>query len=225
MSSMILTDWKMALLTHFPGSSTLTLNTLQQLHRFPYLAEDLRRQQLSDPVIPKIYKSFTQNNSMPPRWHQHPFSRYKQLWSQLCLHDGIVCSQYTPSPSLNTVLVPLIPESCRTAVLHQHHDAASAAHLWFEKTAARVSQVRYWVGLLQDVEKYYRECTICQCTKPPAPTHAPLTTVPIGKPWEMVAVDILQVSVSQHNNRYLLVIQDYMTKWAEARLHNRSLRN
>ena len=31
----------------------------------------------------------------------------------------------------------------------------------------------------------------------------------------MVAVDILQVPVSQHNNRYLLVIQD-MTKWAEA---------
>ena len=48
------------------------------------------------------------------------------------------------------------------------------------------------------------------------PTHAPLTTVPIGSPWEMVAVDILQVPVSQHNNRYLLVIQDYMTKWAEA---------
>ena len=32
----------------------------------------------------------------------------------------------------------------------------------------------------------------------------------------MVAVDILQVPVSQHNNHYLLVIQNYMTKWAEA---------
>ena len=31
----------------------------------------------------------------------------------------------------------------------------------------------------------------------------------------MVAGDILEVPVSQHNNRYLLVIQDYMTKWAE----------
>ena len=48
-------------------------------------------------------------------------------------------------------------------------------------------------------------------------THAPLTTVPIGSPSEMVAVDILQVPVSQHNNRYLLVIQDYMsTKWVDA---------
>ena len=32
----------------------------------------------------------------------------------------------------------------------------------------------------------------------------------------MVAVDILQVPLSYHNNRYLLVIQDYFTKWAEA---------
>ena len=70
--------------------------------------------------------------------------------------------------------------------------------------------------MLQDIEKYCRECTICQRTKPPAPSHAPLTTVPIGRPREMVAVDILEVPVSQHNNCYLLVIQDYMTKWAEA---------
>ena len=70
--------------------------------------------------------------------------------------------------------------------------------------------------MLEDIEKYCRECTTCQCTKPPMPTHAPLTTVPIGGPWEMAAVDILQVPVSQHNNRYLLVIQNYMTKWAEA---------
>ena len=33
----------------------------------------------------------------------------------------------------------------------------------------------------------------------------------------MVAVDILEVPVSPNNNRYLLVIQDYFTKWAEAR--------
>lgn len=128
----------------------------------------------------------------------------------------MVCRQYTPSPSLKTVSVPLIPESYRSTLLHQHHDTASAAHLGFEKTAARIRQVGYWVGMLQDIEKYCRECTICQRTKPPAPSPAPLTTVPIGRPWEMVAVDILEVPVSQHNNRYLLVIQDYMTKWAEA---------
>ena len=32
----------------------------------------------------------------------------------------------------------------------------------------------------------------------------------------MVAIDILEVPVSQNSNRYLPVIQDYMRKWAEA---------
>jgi len=40
--------------------------------------------------------------------------------------------------------------------------------------------------------------------------------VPIGRPWQMIAVDILEVPLSHNNNRYLLVVQDYFTKWADA---------
>ena len=32
----------------------------------------------------------------------------------------------------------------------------------------------------------------------------------------MIVVDILKVPLSSQNNRYLLVIQDYFTKWVEA---------
>ena len=32
----------------------------------------------------------------------------------------------------------------------------------------------------------------------------------------MIAVDILEVPISSNNNRYLLVVQDYFTKWTEA---------
>jgi len=35
-----------------------------------------------------------------------------------------------------------------------------------------------------------------------------------SQPWQMVAVDILQVSLSTNNNRYLLVL--HLTKWADA---------
>ena len=54
-------------------------------------------------------------------------------------------------------------------------------------------------------------------SKSSSPQKAPFQNIPIGKPWEMVAVDILQVPISSRNNQYLLVIQDYFTKWAEAR--------
>ena len=36
-----------------------------------------------------------------------------------------------------------------------------------------------------------------------------------GATMAMIAVDILEVPISCHNNRHLLVIQDYFTKWPE----------
>ena len=62
---------------------------------------------------------------------------------------------------------------------------------------------------------YYRQCNKCNASKPPALQHAPMTSVLIGKPWQIVAADILEVPVSSNNNHYLLVVQDYFTKWVE----------
>ena len=61
-----------------------------------------------------------------------------------------------------------------------------------------------------------RECEECQKLKLPIPTRAPLVNVPVGRPWQMVAIDILEVPLSNRNSRYLLVVQDYFTKWPEA---------
>lgn len=187
--------------------------------QIPTLTNDIYQQQCTDSVIQQLRVALLQDNNTPPcgsMWRKPPFSRYKQLWSQLCLHNEMVCRRYTPTPHSSPIVVPIIPESYRSTLLHQNHNTPAAGHLGFEKTAARVREVGYWVGMLSDIEKYCRECTVCQSTKPPAPANAPLVNVPIGQAWEMVAVDILEVPVSQNNNRYLLVVQDYMTKWVEA---------
>ena len=54
-----------------------------------------------------------------------------------------------------------------------------------------------------------------QQTKPNMHMRVQMANVPIGRPWQMIAMDILEVSVSC--NRHLLVVQDYFTKWADAR--------
>ena len=68
--------------------------------------------------------------------------------------------------------------------------------------------------MTKDVEEYCRQCPTCQQSKLNMPQHAPLKNIPIGQPWQMIAVDILKVPLSTNHNRYLLVIQDYFTKWA-----------
>ena len=53
--------------------------------------------------------------------------------------------------------------------------------------------------MIADVEAYCCECLACQAAKPSAPQPVPLTSVPIGKLWQMVAVDILEVPRSPKN--------------------------
>ena len=47
--------------------------------QLPFLTEDLRQQQLTDPVISQIHRALTQHKSTPSRWHTLPLSHYKQL--------------------------------------------------------------------------------------------------------------------------------------------------
>ena len=70
--------------------------------------------------------------------------------------------------------------------------------------------------MAQAVCQYCNQFVVCQQTKLPTPTSAPMTNVPIGEPWQMLAADILEVPISRHHNRYLLVVMVYFTKWAEA---------
>ena len=100
--------------------------------------------------------------------------------------------------------------------MYRSHDVPAAGHQGREKTLERLRQQAYWVNMSQDVEKHCSECQTCQRSKLPRPTRAPLVSVPIGNPWQMVAVDILEVPVSCKGHRYLLVVQDYFTKWADA---------
>ena len=61
----------------------------------------------------------------------------------------------------------------------------------------------------KDVNKY-NSCVTCQHTKATSRHPAPLQPVVASRPWELVAVDILKVP---KGNKYMLVIQDYLSKW------------
>ena len=43
-----------------------------------------------------------------------------------------------------------------------------------------------------------------------------MTNVQRGQLWQLLVDDVLEVPISGQGNCYLLVLQDYFTKWAEA---------
>ena len=178
----------------------------------------LQEAQQEDPIIKQVFTDL-QTSSQKPKgklWHRPPLLRFHQLWPQLSIVDGVVCRKYSPGPSSDVITVPVVPDHMQKEFLQQCHDDPSAGHQGVDKTLERLRSKAYWVNMTLHVKKHCRECAECQKFKLPQPTRAPLTSMPIGKPWQMVAVDILTVPVSTNGNKCILVIQDYFTKWADA---------
>jgi len=140
---------------------------------------------------------------------------YRQLWAQLRIIDGVLSRHYAPSPMAGTVTVPILPASLHQEALRRNHDAP---YCWTSGCWEKIGPITArggadCVSMAKDVERYCRECTKCQQSKLSMPQRAPLTSLPIGRPWQMIAVNILEVPLSVNNNRYLLVVQDYYTKY------------
>ena len=108
-------------------------------------------------------------------------------------------------------LVIVVPKSLKQAFLRNAHE--EAGHQGSDRTMAQLAEVAYWVGMGRDVAHHCRICVKCQVTKSPARKPASLQPVLASRPWEMVAVDILKVPVSSRGNQYVLVVQDYFSKW------------
>ena len=142
---------------------------------------------------------------------QPRLKRYMQLWHQLSVVNEAICRTYCPSPHSSSVTVPVIPFLLQQQILHQVHDIPSAGHQGYLKTLNRLKEEAYWPGMAVDVQKYCQECSTCQTSKLPFLTPAKMVNTPIGNPWKMLAVDILEVPLSWNNHRYLLVVMDYFT--------------
>ena len=181
----------------------------------------LQEQQRSDSHLSIIYKGI--ESQTKPTTTDPILRRYIQLWHQLSIQDGVLCRKYYPANTTTSIIVPIIPLSLRPQLLQEFHNTPAAGHLGSSKTLSLIRKEAYWVNMATDIHQYCTQCTICQQSKLSRPQKAPLQTVPIGRPWQMVAVDVLEVPISTSQNRYLLVFQDYFTKWPEAiPLHNQT---
>ena len=85
--------------------------------------EELKHQQHQDPVVQQLYEALLQSHVTPTghTWNHPPLRRYRQLWSQLLLKDGLVCRQYQPRlvHELTTVH-HLIVKSCFCSITATH---------------------------------------------------------------------------------------------------------
>ena len=98
------------------------------------------------------------------------------------------------------------------------HKGALNNHLKINKKLTHLKNRFYWPGNYNDVCDWYQKCGICAARKSPSPkAHAPLTSIKVGYPMQLVAMDIVgPFPESLAGNTHILVVVDYFTRWTEA---------
>ncbi len=139
-------------------------------------------------------------------------------WERLKLRGGVVYREWYNNKGEVENYQLLTPKCIRATILEAAHDNDLAGHFAERKTAAKVRRHFFWPGLAGDVHQFCQSCLICQQRKPlPTRPHHPLQQEVIGEPMQKVTIDILGFEkATSRGNKYILVIVDTLTKWAEA---------
>ena len=155
---------------------------------------------------------------------------YWGQWESLRMHQGVLCREKRRDGEKRTEedredgkgrriwLQMVIPRTLREPVLSEMHDSATAGHLGIRRTLLTMQARFFWPMMKRSVREWCKQCTRCAARKPPQRrARAAMQKYQVGVPMERVAIDVMgPLPTSTRGNRYVVVMADYFTKWAEA---------
>ena len=109
----------------------------------------------------------------------------------------------------------MVPKLLRTLVINACHDLpSSGGHLAFKGTFDKARGRYRWPAMHSDVAEHVESCLPCQRRKtshrsPTLPTgHRPVT-----RPFQVVAVDLVEYTSKSEENRFILSVIDHLTRF------------
>nr|XP_061825306.1 uncharacterized protein LOC133612154 [Nerophis lumbriciformis] len=184
--------------------------------------EELRQAQEDDADIAPIRTWLTTSEERPAWVTVSPCSpatkTYWSQWKRLYIKDGILVRRFYCLDDTQFYPQVVLPRIFRADIMRQMHDGQVGGHFGVERTVARLQTRYFWYRMREDVALWCNTCTSCASKARPRKTpQAPMGTVRVGAPMERIALDIMgPLNETERKNRYVLVIQDYFTKWVEA---------
>ncbi|KAG4061267.1 hypothetical protein PC123_g3848 [Phytophthora cactorum] len=166
--------------------------------------------------------AFLQDGALPV----DPFLRARvvRMAPRYVVTDGLL-RRYVNLPArvgpARTLAVPVVPPSYVATILHYCHAVLLSSHLGLTKTTEKVKRLVYWPGWRKDVVEYLKECNKCGSGKGPRPSRAGvmliMPVIDLAGPFDLLVVDAIgPLSETDSGNRYISVLVDYFTRWAEA---------
>ena len=155
---------------------------------------------------------------------------YWGQWESLRTHQGLLCREKRRDGQRKTEndgedgegrriwRQTVIPRALRERVLHEMHNSPTAGHLGTRRSLTAMRTRFYWPRMKKMAMDWCKQCARCAARKPPQrKARAAMQKYQVGVPMERVAIDVMgPLPASARGNRYVIVMADYFTKWAEA---------
>jgi hypothetical protein len=166
---------------------------------------------MNDEVLLNI-KLFLLNPSAKLKLTDEDIKRVQKMSKNFYIEKGNLFKRRFPVVSARVVL----DKEERKRFLAMYHDGRG--HFSVKRVFQELFEQFWWPTMYQDVVKHSQECHACQmCSKDIVKSTKKSFIISPSAIFEMFGIDFVgPLSVSETGNKYILVITEYMTKWALA---------
>ncbi|GBN31098.1 Retrovirus-related Pol polyprotein from transposon 17.6, partial [Araneus ventricosus] len=141
-----------------------------------------------------------------------------ELNSSTFVYDLLLCHTNTKNRHSHVAKL-VVPQTLVPQILNLAHDNDACAHPGLTRTLKRIKQNYFWHKLYSQVKRYIGSCHSCiQRRGFHKNFKAPIQKIPTADyPFQKVAFDAIGPLVtSKHGNKWIIVMSDYFTRYAEA---------
>ena len=183
-------------------------------------AEEWVLAQKADPVVSRVY-TWAEIGERPPeeelREEGYEIRALVAQLDRLVIRQGVL-GRWWYIPGGQRMFQVVVPRAKRQEVLDTVHGGGVVGHFGRTRSLRRCQERFYWPEFRRDVVFRCASCEACLRRKPPPVAHrAKMGHVGVGLPMERMAIDVMgPLPRSTEGFKYIVVIIDYFTKWAEA---------
>ena len=187
----------------------------------PWKSEELKEAQRIDAMLGPMVL-YQETETINPRWSTMVRNWIARTKDQYYLNKGLLyhwVEQKQLGGEVKYQFQVCIPHPFRLPLLEMFHDTAWGAHQPFDTMVQKLQLRYYWPTMMADARHFVESCTPCAVYKKGENLTVPLKPIRAVSPFYMIAMDVLTPNPetpTSRNNKHILVIQDYFTKWVVA---------
>jgi len=188
-------------------TSDTDMEVLLKAEPTAYVPVNFRDEQLQDSRLYEIIH-FMETDELPgDRARARKVATQQSLFVIL---DGIL--YYLDKRSNRTRVA--VPHHLKEKILMAEHRGVTGGHFSGKRTYSALAYRWWWEGMYSDAIKYAENCPECTIvTGMGRHNKPPLHPIPVSRPFQIIGVDLMELPKTRRGNKYVIVFQDYLTKW------------